>query len=162
MISCGNKIIYWGNKIICCRNKIVCCGNKIVFPSGRYTKCSSINIQLIVLVQYKAVDGCHHHLIKCNLFSPWYSWQNANLTLNIEYVAQLGNIILIPSQPVFVLTRYSSWVVSGEAANTNYIVFGLTWLGLNPWSTSLKAGTLAITADEVLTQRTIHTYLSIF
>ena len=24
----------------------------------------------------------HYHLIKCNLFSPWYSWKNAHLALN--------------------------------------------------------------------------------
>ena len=46
-------------------------------------------------------------------------------------VASLGNIILIPSRPVFALPSYCC-VLSGEASNTNFIVFGLTRLGLEP------------------------------
>ena len=43
----------------------------------------------------------------------------------------LGHIILIPSQPVFVLSDYCC-VVSGEATNTNFIIFGLIRSGLEP------------------------------
>jgi len=39
------------------------------------------------------------------------------------------HIILIPSQPVFALTP-QYYVLSGEAANTNLTVFGLTQLWL--------------------------------
>jgi hypothetical protein len=46
-------------------------------------------------------------------------------------VVLLGLIILIPSQPVFAHTHYSC-VLSGEAANTNFTVFGLTGPGLQP------------------------------
>ena len=46
-----------------------------------------------------------------------------------RHVSQL--IILMPSQPVFVLSP-QWWVLSREATNTNFIVFGLTWLGLEP------------------------------
>ena len=42
-----------------------------------------------------------------------------------KYVAPLGHIILIPSQPVFALSPYCC-VLSGEATNTNFIVFCLT------------------------------------
>jgi hypothetical protein len=39
--------------------------------------------------------------------------------------------ILIPSQPAFALSLYCC-VLSGLATNTNFIVFGLTRLGLEP------------------------------
>ena len=43
-----------------------------------------------------------------------------------RHVAPIGHIILIPSQPLFAL-----WcILSGEATNTNLIVFGLTRSGL--------------------------------
>ena len=42
-----------------------------------------------------------------------------------RYVAPLGHIILIPSQPVFDLST-KCCILSGEATNTNFIVFGLT------------------------------------
>ena len=42
----------------------------------------------------------------------------------------LRHIILIPSQPVFALSPYC--VLSGEATNTNFIVFGLSRSGLEP------------------------------
>jgi hypothetical protein len=42
-----------------------------------------------------------------------------------RHVSSLGHIYLIPSQPVFVISPLC-WVLSGEAANTNFIVFGLT------------------------------------
>ena len=48
-----------------------------------------------------------------------------------RHVAPLGHIILIPSQPVFVLSPQCC-VLSGEATNTNFIVFGLTLSGLEP------------------------------
>ena len=41
-----------------------------------------------------------------------------------QHVAQLGRIILIQSQPVFALSPYCC-VLSGEATNTNLIVFYL-------------------------------------
>ena len=49
-----------------------------------------------------------------------------------RYVAPLGQISLIPSQPVFALFP-ECCVLSEEAAHTNCIVFGLTgpWLELN-------------------------------
>jgi hypothetical protein len=48
-----------------------------------------------------------------------------------RHVASLGHIILITSQPVFVLTPYHL-MLRGEAANTNFIVFGVTRPGLEP------------------------------
>ena len=48
-----------------------------------------------------------------------------------RHVAPQGHIILIPSQPVFALTHSCS-VLRVEATNTNFIVFGLTRLGLEP------------------------------
>jgi hypothetical protein len=48
-----------------------------------------------------------------------------------RHVAPLRHIILIPSQPVFVLSPYCS-VLSGEATHINSIVFGLIRPGLEP------------------------------
>jgi hypothetical protein len=42
-----------------------------------------------------------------------------------RHVAPRGHIILIPSQPVFALSPYCR-VLSGEATNTNFLVFRLT------------------------------------
>jgi hypothetical protein len=43
----------------------------------------------------------------------------------------LGHIIVIPSQPVFALSP-KCCMLSGEAINTNLIISGLTWPGLEP------------------------------
>ena len=48
-----------------------------------------------------------------------------------RHVAPLGHIILIPSQPVFSLTPCNS-VISREATNSNYIVYGLIRPRLEP------------------------------
>ena len=48
-----------------------------------------------------------------------------------RHVTPLGNIMLIPTQPVFALSP-ECCVLSGEATNTNFIVFGLTQSGLEP------------------------------
>ena len=47
-----------------------------------------------------------------------------------RHAAALGHIILIPSQPIFALCPYCC-VLSGDATNTNFTVFGLT-PGLEP------------------------------
>jgi hypothetical protein len=48
-----------------------------------------------------------------------------------RHVTPPGHIIVILSKPVFALSpKYC--VLSGEATNTNFIVFGLTGLGLEP------------------------------
>ena len=48
-----------------------------------------------------------------------------------RHVDPFGHIILIPSQLVFALIPLCC-VLSGEATNTNFIVFGLTQAGLEP------------------------------
>jgi hypothetical protein len=48
-----------------------------------------------------------------------------------RYVAPLGHIILIPTQPVLALSAYCC-MLRGEATNTNFIVFGLTISRLEP------------------------------
>jgi hypothetical protein len=42
-----------------------------------------------------------------------------------------GHIILIPNQPVLDRSPYHC-VISGEASNTNFIIFGLAQSGLEP------------------------------
>jgi len=46
-----------------------------------------------------------------------------------RHVIVLGDVILIPSQPAFALTPYCC-MLCREAANTNFLVFGLTRLVL--------------------------------
>ena len=48
------------------------------------------------------------------------------------HVPQLGYILLIQVQQVFVLSPLCCMFSRGAAANTNFIVFGLTRSGLNP------------------------------
>jgi hypothetical protein len=66
-----------------------------------------------------------------------------------RHVAPLGHIILIPSQPVFALFP-SCCILSGEATNTNCIVFGLTRPRIIARSIALEANTLIITTDAVI------------
>jgi hypothetical protein len=47
------------------------------------------------------------------------------------HVAPLWYVIVIPSQPVITLTNLYC-VLSGEATNTNFIIFGLTRPGIEP------------------------------
>ena len=61
-----------------------------------------------------------------------------------RHVAPLGHIILIPSQPVFALSPQCC-VLSGEATNANFIVFGFTRPGLEPTIYPFEASTLTIT-----------------
>jgi hypothetical protein len=98
---------------------------------------------------------------KIKNFSPLYSWKSAELVLNnnqsltpittfyigdnvdnvvhlaLSFNQQLRHIILIPSQPVFPLSPYCC-VLSGEATNTNFIVFCLTRPGLEPTTYSTR------------------------
>jgi hypothetical protein len=48
-----------------------------------------------------------------------------------RHAALLGHIILIPIQPVVAPSRQRC-VLSGEATNTNFVVFDLTRSGLEP------------------------------
>jgi hypothetical protein len=67
-----------------------------------------------------------------------------------RHVAPLGHIILIPSQPVFALSP-ECCVLSGEATNTNFIVFGLTTSGLEPTFYRTQGGSANhYTTDDVI------------
>jgi hypothetical protein len=58
-------------------------------------------------------------------------------------VAQLGHIIIIPSQPTLALSP-KCCVLSGEATNTNFKVFGLTRPGLELTSCALIELTISV------------------
>ena len=57
----------------------------------------------------------------------FYSANSLKRQSSGRHVPPLGHIILIPSQPVFVLSPWCC-VHSGEVTNTNCIFFGLTML----------------------------------
>ena len=81
-----------------------------------------------------------------------------------RHVASLGHIILITSQPVFVLTPYHL-MLRGEAANTNFIVFGVTRPGLEPtiYCTLSEHANHYTTRDRCgLDGRDIHTFYHIY
>ena len=63
--------------------------------------------------------------------------QHTELDILYRHFAPLVHIIPIPSQPAFALTPYC--VLSEEAAYTNFIVFGLTWLGSEPTTYNTRA-----------------------
>jgi len=53
-------------------------------------------------------------------------------------VVPVGHIILIPSQPVFIITPQCSMLIR-EATNTKFIIFGLTHLNTEKlWLTEFK------------------------
>jgi hypothetical protein len=62
------------------------------------------------------------------LFVVLAGWNNSP---QIDMSSPLGHIIQIPSQPVFALSAYCC-VLSGEATNSNGIVFGFTRSGIEP------------------------------
>ena len=64
-------------------------------------------------------------------FSKKWWWGPLCTRVPDRNVTPLGHIILILSQPVFALSP-KCCVLGGEATNTNFIVFGLTRLGLEP------------------------------
>jgi hypothetical protein len=55
-----------------------------------------------------------------------------------------GHIIVNPWQPFFALTP-KCCMLNAEATNTNFKVFGLTWLGLEPTIYDFEVSTLSIT-----------------
>ena len=62
-------------------------GIRMMFQSG--ATCLPVKTVVSVIYHYKnhtkrvgVVQSRHHHLIKCNLFLPWYSWKIAQLVLN--------------------------------------------------------------------------------
>ena len=80
-----------------------------------------------------------------------------------RYIAPLGHIILIPSQPVFALSPLCC-VRSGETTNINFIVFGLTRSWLEPTIYRTRSEHANYYAADVvcfLTFPKLHTYGSI-
>jgi hypothetical protein len=68
--------------------------------------------------------------------------QHTELDILCRHFAPLIHIIPIPSQPAFALTPYC--VLSEEAAYTNFIVFGLTWLGSEPMTYNTRAKLICV------------------
>jgi hypothetical protein len=94
-----------------------------------------VSTNLIKRVQ----SGSHYHLIDCSFFSPSYS-------CNECFTKHQHPLIYIPmifsrSTCSIILQKYINWwekkccqrcVLSGEATNTNFVVFDLTRSGLEP------------------------------
>jgi hypothetical protein len=70
-------------------------------------------------------------LIYTNTELDFYSASSQKQQSTGRHVAPLGHIIQIPSQPVFARSLYCC-LLSREVTNTNFIVFGLIWPGLEP------------------------------
>jgi hypothetical protein len=86
------------------------------------------------------VSSCFSDISKesCN-FTVLAHWSKQS---TVRHVIPLRHIILIPRQLVFApIPKYC--VLSREAENINFIVFGLTRPELNSWSTAPKASTLS-------------------
>ena len=72
-----------------------------------------------------------HFVLDQHSETDFYSIRSLKQQSAGRHVAPIRHIILIPSKPVFALTP--QWhVVSREAANTNFKLFGLTWTVLDP------------------------------
>ena len=67
-------------------------------------------------------------MLKSKLSLSHFEYANKQITYHFWLC---GLIILIPSQPALALSPLCC-VLSGEATNITCIVFGLTWLGLEP------------------------------
>jgi len=59
----------------------------------------------------------------------------ANIVLADRRVAPLGTHYT-DSEPTSLCSFSLCCMLIGEATNTNFIVFSLTWSGSNPWSTA--------------------------
>ena len=85
-------------------------------------------IRIIVTMEVRLL-----YVFRCSIFTYMTTqklWYFLYLIF-IWYVAPVGHNILIPRQPISVLSP--QWcVLSGETANINYIVFGITPPGLEP------------------------------
>ena len=100
-------------------------------------------IRFIKRSSYIRWDGVHFILVQHAEFGL-YSASSLKQQSVDGHVAPLALIILIPIQPVFALTPWSS-MFSEEARSTNFIGFYLTRPGINPWSIALETSTLTIT-----------------
>ena len=89
--------------------------------------CSAISWREQVNFQWD--DDEVHFVLDQHAELDFYSANSLKQKSAARYVAAFGHIILIASQPVFTLSP-KCCVLSKEATNTNVIVFGLTWPGL--------------------------------
>ena len=82
-------------------------------------------------VNFQWDDGGVRFVLDQHAELDFYSTNSLKQQSAYRHVAPIGHNILIPSQPVFALFPYCC-VLSGEATNTNFIVFGLTRPELEP------------------------------
>ena len=73
-------------------------------------------------------DDVHIVLYQQHTWLDFYIASSLKQQSAARHVSPLEHIILIPTQSLATLNKYC--VFSGEAANTNFIVYGLTWLEL--------------------------------
>jgi hypothetical protein len=82
-------------------------------------------------VNFQWDDDKVHFVLDQHAELEFYSASSLKQQSADRHIAPLRHIIPIQSQPFFALSPYCC-VLSGEATNTNFIIFGLTRLGLNP------------------------------
>jgi hypothetical protein len=88
-------------------------------------------LKFSITVNYQWDDDEVHFVLDQHAEFDFYSASSLEQQSTDRHGTPLGHIILISSQPVFALSPYS-YVLSGEAINTNFMVFGLTWSGFKP------------------------------
>ena len=87
-----------------------------------------------IMVNFQWDDDEVHFFLDQHAGLDFYRGSSLKQQTTGTHVTLLGHIILIQSQRVFFLTP-KCCVLSGEAENTNFMVFGLTRLGLTIYCT---------------------------
>ena len=82
-------------------------------------------------VNFQWDDDGVHFVLDQHAELDIYSASSLKQQFANRHVAPLGHFIPIPSQSVFAFSPYCC-VLNGDATNTNFIVFGLTRLRLEP------------------------------
>ena len=85
---------------------------------------------IIVRTSYIQWDDVHFVLDQ-HAELDFYSASSLKQQSVRRHITPLRHIIMILSQPVFALSHICCMLIR-EATNTNFIVFGLTWRGLEP------------------------------
>ena len=74
--------------------------------------------------------GHYHHFIKCNLFSPWYSWKIAHLALNSNHSLSDCHLIFIYLSYNFVIYLHNFWKFERFIYTFHLVLFKINFCNL--------------------------------